>query len=137
MIRVLIVEDHQFFRECLVDIINASEGLEAVGECGDGSEVADAVRKLAPDVVVMDVLMGSMSGIEATAALRRDRAAAPVLMLTGDPADRSRAAARASGAAGYLLKGWGAGLLVAAVRRVAAGGTVWADELDSSCTIAW
>ena len=135
MIRVLIAEDHQFFRQCLVEIINASEDLVAVGECGDGSEVVPAVRELHPDVVLMDLRMGATSGIDATAALNRDQAAARVLMLTADPAGTSRAAARANGAAGYLLKGWGGGVVVRAIRHVAAGGTIWLDDLDPSCTM--
>jgi DNA-binding NarL/FixJ family response regulator len=134
VIRVLVVEDHRFFRECLVDIINASEDLEAVGECGDGGEVSAAVRDLGPDVVLMDLRLDAMSGIEATAALHRDQAAARVLMLTADPADASRAAARANGAVGYLLKGWGGGVVVGAIRHVAGGGTVWSRELDPTCT---
>jgi DNA-binding NarL/FixJ family response regulator len=134
VIRVLIAEDHQFFRECLVDIINASEDLEAVGECADGTEVVAAVRDLSPDVVLMDLRMGATSGIDATAALRRNQAAARVLMLTSDPTGTSRAAARDNGAAGYLLKGWGGGVVVRAIRHVAAGGTIWSEELDPSCT---
>jgi DNA-binding NarL/FixJ family response regulator len=137
VIRVLIVEDHQFLRECLVEIINASEDLEAVGECRDGSEVAAAVRDLGPDVVLMDLRMAVMSGIEAAAALHRDQAAARVLMLTADPAETSRAAARANGAAGYLLKGWGGGVVARAIRHVAAGGTIWAGQFDRNCAIAF
>jgi DNA-binding NarL/FixJ family response regulator len=127
---VLIVEDHPFFRECLVDIINASDDLEAVGECRDGSEVTAAARGLVPDVVLMDLRMPAMSGIEATAALQHDQPGARVLMLTSDPADTSRQAARANGAAGYLLKGWGGGVVVRAIRHVAAGGTIWSKQLD-------
>ena len=134
MIRVLVAEDHQFFRQCLVDIINASDGLEAVGECTDGSEVAAAVQELGPHVILMDLRMGSMSGIEATAALHRTQTTARVLMLTSDPTNTSRAAARTNGAAGYLLKGTGADLMLRAIHHVAAGGTTWSQELDRSCT---
>jgi DNA-binding NarL/FixJ family response regulator len=128
MIRVLIVDDHEFFRQCLVGVINGSDGLEAVGECGDGAEVAAAVRELGPHVVLMDIRMSAMSGIDATAALRDDHASARVIMLTSDMAHTSRAAARANGAAGYLLKGSGADALVDAVRGVAAGGTAWPED---------
>jgi DNA-binding NarL/FixJ family response regulator len=128
VIRVLVVDDHQFFRQCLVDIINSSDDLEAVGECTDGSEVAAAVRQLGPHVVLMDLRMGSLSGLEATAALHRTQTTARVLMLTCYPTDTSRAAARANGAAGYLLKAWGAELMLRAIHHVAAGGTVWSRE---------
>jgi DNA-binding NarL/FixJ family response regulator len=128
VIRVLVVADHLFFRQCLVDMISASEGLTAVGECRDGGEVAAAVRNLCPDVVLMDLRLAVMSGLEACAGLLRERAAARVLMLTADPADISRVAARASGAAGYLLKGWDGHVVVRAIRHVAAGGTFWEKE---------
>jgi DNA-binding NarL/FixJ family response regulator len=134
VIRVLIVDDHQFFRQCLVDIINASDGLEAVGECTDGSEVAAAVRELGPHIILMDLRMGSMSGIEATAALHRTQTSAPVLILTSDPTDTSRAAARANGAVGYLLKGSGPDVLLRALHHIAAGGTLWSDEPDPNCS---
>ena len=120
----------------MVDIINASEDLEAVGECADGAEVTAAVSDLDPQVVLMDLRMAVTSGIEASAALLREQAKARVLMLTADPADSSRAAARASGAAGYLLKGWGGAVLVRAIRHVAAGGTIWRNDLGPTCTTA-
>jgi DNA-binding NarL/FixJ family response regulator len=128
VIRVLIVDDHEFFRLCLVQVVNTSEGLEAVGECTDGSEVVAAVRRLEPDVVVMDVRMAGMSGLDAAAALQREGATPRVIMLTSDSADSSRAVARASGVAGYLVKGGGADVVVDAIRSVAAGGTAWPEE---------
>jgi DNA-binding NarL/FixJ family response regulator len=127
VIRVLIVDDHEFFRQCLVQVVSASEGLEAVGECTDGSEVV-AVRSLEPDVVVMDVRMAGMSGLEAAAALQREGARSRVIMLTSDTADSSRAAARAHGALGYLVKGGGPDVVVDAIRGVAAGGTAWPEQ---------
>jgi DNA-binding NarL/FixJ family response regulator len=133
VIRVLIVDDHQFFRQCLVDLINSSEDLEAVGECTDGSEVAAAVRELGPHVILMDLRMGSMSGIQATAALHRIQTTARVLMLTSDPSETSRAAAHHNGAAGYLLKGTGADVILHAIRDIAAGGTLWSQEPNPSC----
>src|SRR5215210_6591724 len=82
--RVLIVDDHDFFRGCLVDLVNASQDLEAVGECTDGAEVASAVRELQPHVVLMDVRMGAVSGIDAVGALQREETTARVIMLTSD-----------------------------------------------------
>jgi DNA-binding NarL/FixJ family response regulator len=127
---VLVVDDHQFFRQSLVDLVNASEGLVAVGQCADGSEVIAAVRELGPHVVLMDLRMGVMSGIAATAALQRDGTTARVIMLTSDTAYASREAARANGAAGYLTKGWSAAVVVRAIHHVAAGGTLWSGEFD-------
>jgi len=130
--RVLIVDDHDFFRGCLVDLVNASHDLEAVGECTDGAEVAAAVRELQPHVVLMDVRMGSMSGIDAVGALQREETTARVIMLTSDTAQSSRAAAEANGAVGYLIKGSDASLVLDAIRQVALGGTAWPEDLQDS-----
>jgi DNA-binding NarL/FixJ family response regulator len=129
MTPVLVVDDHPFLRTCLVDLINATGDLEVVGECADGTEVAAAVPALRPEVVLMDVRMGEVSGLEAAATLQRQGNGPRVVMLTSDTAASSEAAARAHGAAGYLLKGSRPDLLLDAIRRVAAGGTAWPDEL--------
>jgi DNA-binding NarL/FixJ family response regulator len=126
--RVLIVDDHDFFRGCLVDLVNGSQDLEAVGECTDGAEVASAVRELQPHVVLMDVRMGTVSGIEAVGALQRENATARVIMLTSDTAYSTRAAAEANGAVGYLIKGSDAQLVLDAIRHVARGGTAWPED---------
>jgi DNA-binding NarL/FixJ family response regulator len=130
MTAVLVVDDHPFFRTCLVELINASGDLEVVGECTDGTEVAAAVPALRPEVVLMDVRMGEMSGLEAAATLQRQGHAASVIMLTSDTAVSSQAAARAHGAAGYLIKGHHPDRVLDAIRQVAAGGTAWPDDLD-------
>ena len=130
MTRVLIVDDHDFFRGCLVDLVNASHDLEAVGECTDGAEVAAAVRELQPHVVLMDVRMGSTSGIDAAGMLLREQTSARVIMLTSDTAQSSRAAARANGAVGYLIKGSDASQVLDAIRQVALGGTVWPEDVQ-------
>jgi DNA-binding NarL/FixJ family response regulator len=128
MTTVLVVDDHPFFRTCLVQLINASGDIEVVGECADGTEVAAAVPALRPEVVLMDVRMGGMSGLAAAATLQRQGNAASVIMLTSDIAGSSMAAARAHGAAGYLIKGTRPDLMLDAIRRVAAGGTAWPED---------
>lgn len=131
MTRVLVVDDHDFFRGCLVDLVNATGDLEAVGECSDGSEVTSAVRELRPHVVLMDVRMGTVSGIEAVGALQREQLAARVIMLTSDTAASTRAAAEANGAVGYLPKGADAEIVLEAVRHVAGGGTAWPEDVET------
>ena len=132
MTRVLIVDDHPFFRSCLVDLINASDDLDAVGECADGADAVATAAVLQPDVVLMDVRMAGISGIEAVGVLQQRVPSARVLMLTSDAAESSRRAARAGGAVGYLVKGCDGDVVVAAVRHVAAGGTVWPESQDGS-----
>ena len=128
MTRVLIVDDHPFFRNCLVDLVSGSGDLTVVGECADGAAVAAAVAELEPRVVVMDIRMRTMSGLEAAAILQRQAPTARVLMLTSDASATSRCAARSCGAAGYLHKGGDGGELLDAIRLLAVGGTVWPDD---------
>jgi DNA-binding NarL/FixJ family response regulator len=125
MTRVLVVDDHVFLRRMLTDLIGASDDLEVVGECSDGTEVSAAVVALSPDVVLMDVQMDRMSGIDAARSLQQQGAAARVLMLSGETGSSTQAAARDAGAVGYLVKGTHLGQVLDAVRRVAAGATAW------------
>ena len=119
MTRVLVVDDHPFFRSCLVDLINASGDIAVIGECVDGREVLEAVQQLQPDVVLMDVRMPHLSGLDTAAALHQQRSAVRIVLLTSDPAESSRAAARAAGVTSYLLKGADSDLLLDALREAA------------------
>lgn len=130
MTRVLVVDDHLFFRQTLADLLDMTDDLEVVGACSDGTEVADAVAALQPDVVVMDVRMKEMSGIEAAGVLQTQGAAARVLMLSSDHAPSTRAAARSAGAVGFLLKGNRPAEMLEAVRQVARGGAFWPDDAE-------
>jgi DNA-binding NarL/FixJ family response regulator len=119
MTRVLVVDDHHFFRSCVVDLINASGDIVVAGECSDGREVLGAVQELQPDVVLMDVRMTHVSGLDAAAALQSERLEVGVILLTSDTAESSRAAARAAGVASYLLKGTDPALILDALREAA------------------
>ena len=129
MMRVLVVDDHDFFRGSVVELVNATDDLVAVGECDDGSAVADAVADLEPDVVLMDVRMRDRSGLEAAGDLQRAGSSARVIMLSSDPPAGHRAEAEASGAVGYLVKGGDVAHLLDAVRHVARGGTAWPEDV--------
>jgi DNA-binding NarL/FixJ family response regulator len=119
MIRVLVVDDHSFFRSCLVDAINTSGDIVVIGECTDGGQVRAAVDELRPEVVLMDVRMPRLSGLDVAAALQQEQPQVRVVLLTSDSAGSSRAAARASGVVGYLLKGSDPGMVFDAVRQAA------------------
>lgn len=129
MTRVLVVDDHDFFRYCLLDLLNASPDLVAVGECADGEGVAAAVQELNPEVVLMDVRMRTRSGIDAVRDLQAVGSNARVIMLTSDTARSTRDAAEANGAVGYLIKGADAAYVLDAVRHVASGGTAWPEDV--------
>jgi DNA-binding NarL/FixJ family response regulator len=124
-IRVLVVDDHRFVRAALTDVLEAADDIAVVGECADGSEVAAAVDHLHPDVLLLDLQMPVMDGLTAAGAVRSDHPEVRIVFLTGGLSAASVRAARAVGAAGYLLKGEDPAELPAHVRAVAAGGTAW------------
>ena len=121
MIRVVIVDDHAVVRSGLKLLLDGQEDLEVVGEAGDARTAVFEVRAQKPDVVLMDVVMPSGSGIEATPAVLKEAPDAKVLILSmqDDPAYVREAFA--AGASGYVLKEAADAELVAAVRKVAAG----------------
>jgi len=121
MTTVVVVDDHRLVRAGLRTIIDASGDLRVVGEAGDGAEAVTVVGELAPDVVLMDLSMPGVGGIEAIRRLRASGATSPVVVLTSfAEADRVRDAVEA-GAIGYLLKDSEPGDVLDAVRAAAAG----------------
>ncbi len=121
LIRVLLVDDQELVRSGLTRILRRRDGFLVVGECDDGDQVAAAVAELRPDVVVMDLRMRRMSGIDATVELRRHSATPPVLVLTTFDDDELLSGALRAGAAGFLLKDSPAEDVVRGVSAVAAG----------------
>jgi DNA-binding NarL/FixJ family response regulator len=119
--RVLLVDDDPLVRSGLTMMLRGAEGIEVVGEVADGADVADAVRRAAPDVVLMDIRMPVMDGIAATRALARRGTAPQVIVLTTFGADDTVLAAIRAGAAGYLLKHTEPEQIVDAVRRAGRG----------------
>ena len=105
MIRVLLVDDQELVRAGLRGILLTRLGFDIVGECADGSEVAAAVDSLAPDVVLMDVRMPVVDGVQATRELRGRDGSPPVLALTTFDDDEVLAGILRAGASGFVLKG--------------------------------
>jgi DNA-binding NarL/FixJ family response regulator len=135
VIRVLVVDDQELVRAGLRGLLRERFGFEIVGECADGTMVPAAVATLRPDVVLMDVRMPQVDGVSATAALRRQPDAPPVLVLTTFDDDEALAGALRAGAAGFLLKGVPAEDLQRAVRTVAEGGA-WLDPAVTGRVLA-
>lgn len=121
-IRVLLVDDQELVRSGLKRILRRKDGFEIVGECSDGSEVGGAVAAHEPDVVVMDLRMRNVSGVEATRQLQQSPHHPPVLVLTTFDDDKTLSAALRAGAAGFVLKDSPAEDLIRAVRTIAEGG---------------
>ena len=126
MIRVLLVDDQELIRTGLRGILRPQFGFDIVGECAHGGEVDAAVQALAPDVVLMDVRMPFVDGVQATIKLRGRDGSPPVLALTTFDDDGALAGMLRAGASGFVLKGVPAGDLQRAVRMVAQGGA-WLD----------
>jgi DNA-binding NarL/FixJ family response regulator len=122
VIRVLLADDQALVREGFAMILDAQEDMDVVGEATDGAEAVALARELEPDVVLMDVRMPGVDGIEATRRLLdRTRSRARVLILTTFDLDEYVYEALKAGASGFLLKDVPRAQLVAAVRAVAAG----------------
>ncbi|MEU6541522.1 response regulator transcription factor [Streptomyces sp. NPDC047000] len=122
-IRVLVCEDHELVRTGYVTIFSAQPDLEVVGEAADGLAAVEAARRLRPDVVVMDIQMPVLDGIEATRQLAGPDATEPakVLIVTTFNLDSYVYEALRAGASGFLLKNTPPRELVAGIRTVAAG----------------
>jgi DNA-binding NarL/FixJ family response regulator len=120
-IRVLVVDDDALVRAGLSMLLTGAEDIEIVGEAADGSEVADAVTRSRPDVVLMDIRMPRMDGLAATELLRARPRAPEVIVLTTFEADDFVVRALRAGAGGFLLKDTPPAEIVRAVRAVAAG----------------
>jgi len=121
VIRVLVADDQALIRDSFRLLLDLEPDIEVVGEAGDGQEAVAQVRKLQPDVVLMDVRMPILDGLGATAALTRAGSTARVLILTTYDADEYLYDAMRAGACGFLLKDVRRGQLADAVRTVAAG----------------
>ena len=126
MIRVLLVDDQELVRAGLRGILREQFGFEIVGECANGSSVPQSVAALHPDIVLMDVRMPVVDGVQATRQLTSQDGSPPVLVLTTFDDDEILAAALRAGAAGFVLKDVPAEDLQRAVRAVA-GGAAWLD----------
>jgi DNA-binding NarL/FixJ family response regulator len=129
MIRILIADDQDLVREGLRMILEADADLEVVGEAENGRDALEQARRLDPDVVLMDVRMPELDGIEATARLAASGLNARVLVLTTFDLDEYVYRALKSGASGFLLKDATREQLVGAVRTVAAGDSLLAPVI--------
>jgi DNA-binding NarL/FixJ family response regulator len=120
-ITVLVVDDHAVVREGLRTFLGLQDGLEVVGEAGDGEEAVAEAARLRPDVILMDLTMPRLDGVEAMRELRRRLPGTRVVVLTSNADDRRLLAAIQAGAAGYLLKTVQPQELARAVRAAHAG----------------
>jgi NarL family two-component system response regulator LiaR len=123
-IRIILVDHHAVFRQGLRRLLEDEPDIEVVGEAGNGLEAVAVTRALAPDMVVMDVVMPRLSGLEATKQIKQSNPATAVLVLSAYDDDRYVLGVLEAGAAGYLLKSATAQEVIHAIRAVHAGEAV-------------
>ena len=129
MISVLIADDQDLVREGLRMLLEAEPDLQVAGEAGDGAEAVSAARQLDPDVILMDVRMPRIDGIQATARLTRSGCQARILMLTTYDLDDYVYRAMKAGACGFLLKDASREQLAEGIRTVSAGHMLLAPSI--------
>ena len=130
-IRVIICDDHALFRRGLTMVLESEEGIEVVGEAEDGADAIRQAEALAPDVVLMDVRMPRISGIEATATIAASAPSSKILMLTVSDEEDDLYEAIKAGAAGYLLKEISIEEVATAIRAVVSGQSLISPSMAS------
>lgn len=133
-IRVLLADDHAIMRIGLVSLLSREKDITVVGEANDGESTVALVRKLMPDVVVMDLMMPKLNGADATRQITTDTPLSPrprVLIFTSYGTAASLAHAIINGASGVLLKNAPTRELALAIRKIAAGGKVLSSEIKA------
>jgi two-component system, NarL family, response regulator DevR len=129
-LRIMLVDDHEVVRQGLRALLEAEDDLDVIAEAGDGSQALDTARIHEPDVVVMDVRMPDMNGVEACRGIRDMRPETQVIMLTSYSDDEALFNSIMAGAAGFVLKQIRGSDLVDAIRKVGSGQSL----LDPSVT---
>ena len=120
-VKVILADDHRIMREGLRSLLEREDGIEVVGEAGDGRTTVELARRLQPDVVVMDISMPDLNGVEATRQISSEYPGIRVLALSMHSDKRFVAGVLGAGASGYLLKDCALDELVRAIRVVVAG----------------
>ena len=129
MIRLLVADDHPAFRRGLQFMLADADDISIEGEAATGAQAVELANQLAPDVILMDLRMPDLDGIEATRRLSRNNPAPAIVVLTMFEDDGSVLAAMRAGARGYLLKGAEQDEIVRAIRAAAAGEAIFGPQI--------
>lgn len=132
--RILVVDDHNLFRKGLIALLNAAPETAVVGEAGTGTEAIAQAKALSPDVVLMDIQMPDMNGIEATRRILANQSSTGIIMLTMLEDDDSLFAAMCAGARGYILKGADKAEVLRTVKAIDEGQALFGPAIASRLT---
>lgn len=130
-IKILVADDHPMLREGLTAVLSTREDFEVIGEAKDGKEVVGLVKKLSPDIILLDLEMPNMDGVEALETLAGEGIDTKALVFTAYDTDERILGAIKAGAKGYLLKGSSRKDIFAAVETVASGGSLLGPDVTS------
>lgn len=134
MTTILVVDDHTLFREGLSALLEAAPGTQVVGEAGTGSEAIALALEHQPDVILMDIVMPELNGIQATRRILQERPETGIIMLTMLEDDDSLFAAMCAGARGYILKGADKAEVLATIADVAEGRAMFGPAIAARLT---
>jgi len=137
MIRVLLADDHTLVRQGLAQILKGAVDVEVVAQAGDGSEAVETALETKPDVVVLDVSMPRLSGLEAARRIKKELPRSRVLALTMHDEDEFILKMVRAGVSGYLVKDSAASELLAAIRALAAGKGYFGAQASRVLAEAW
>ncbi|RPI04279.1 MAG: DNA-binding response regulator [Ignavibacteriae bacterium] len=129
-IRILLADDHPMVRSGLIRLLESYKEFTVIGEAGDGEEAVEMTRAMKPDIVIIDLSMPKLSGIEATKLIRKNNPETKVLVLTMHDNEEYVYQIFKCGAGGYMLKNTGRDDLAAAIRAVAQGGTFFSPRVS-------
>lgn len=130
-IRILLVDDHELFRDGLASLLKTHNDIQIVGSLSSGEEVVDNVVDYAPDVILMDIMMGGITGIEATENLKQSFPDVKVILLSMEANSKFIEAGIKAGACGYLPKSINSGILIKAIQAVHRGEQYFSDEVSA------
>jgi len=129
--KIVIADDHPLFRSGVRNLLKTTDDLEVVGEASSGDEAVELAEALRPDVILMDIRMPGLNGIEATRMIKERFPSIEVLMLTMFQDDQSVFTAMRAGAKGYVLKDADETELLQSIRMVGSGGAVFSSDIAS------